>query len=199
MNPKAIATTTIRLKGPSGRHHVFECSEVIDGIAIDPVLPKRFDDTPNEKRPDRHMAWWDVPYVVTGFVHRGPARYDVRCLDGGAWDRSTNRASFPNLESAVEAAKARTWKPLVAEAPKEKLHAFMAYQSTYSAHIVVKPHDMEQVIELCESKSVVWLLRHFEARSWDHAVSEAARLKAAGHGERTWGGMDNAEQPQEAA
>ncbi|GKS91585.1 MULTISPECIES: hypothetical protein [unclassified Acidovorax] len=31
-------------------------------------------------------------------------RYDVRCLDGGAWDRSTNWGSFPTLEQAVECA-----------------------------------------------------------------------------------------------
>ena len=28
-------------------------------------------------------------------------RYDVRCLDGGAWDRSTNLGHFPSLEDAL--------------------------------------------------------------------------------------------------
>ena len=31
-------------------------------------------------------------------------RYTVRCLDGGAWDRSTNYGSFPTLDAALEAA-----------------------------------------------------------------------------------------------
>jgi len=32
-------------------------------------------------------------------------RYDVRCLDGGAWDRSTWWGSFATLEEAVSCAK----------------------------------------------------------------------------------------------
>lgn len=33
-------------------------------------------------------------------------RYDVRCLDGGAWDRSTNRGQFATLEEALAVARA---------------------------------------------------------------------------------------------
>lgn len=32
-------------------------------------------------------------------------RYNLRCLDGGAWDRSTNHGFYPTLEEAVTAAK----------------------------------------------------------------------------------------------
>ncbi|MDD2782108.1 hypothetical protein [Sulfuricurvum sp.] len=32
-------------------------------------------------------------------------RYMVRCLDGGAWDRSTNKGSYPTLEEALKVAK----------------------------------------------------------------------------------------------
>lgn len=32
-------------------------------------------------------------------------RYDVRCLDGGAWDRTTNHGSFKTLEEALEKAR----------------------------------------------------------------------------------------------
>lgn len=32
-------------------------------------------------------------------------RYNVRCLDGGAWDRSTNYGFFPSLETALAKAK----------------------------------------------------------------------------------------------
>jgi len=31
-------------------------------------------------------------------------RYDVRVLDGGAWDRSTNKGSFKTFEEALEIA-----------------------------------------------------------------------------------------------
>lgn len=34
-------------------------------------------------------------------------RYDVRCLDGGAWDRSTCWGMFATLDEAVACAKAR--------------------------------------------------------------------------------------------
>lgn len=33
-------------------------------------------------------------------------RYEVRCLDGGAWDRSTSRGMFPTLKEAVACANA---------------------------------------------------------------------------------------------
>jgi hypothetical protein len=32
-------------------------------------------------------------------------RYDVRCLDGGAWDRSTNWGMFATLDEALSCAK----------------------------------------------------------------------------------------------
>lgn len=31
-------------------------------------------------------------------------RYDVRCLDGGAWDRTTNKGSYKTLEEAMDVA-----------------------------------------------------------------------------------------------
>lgn len=32
-------------------------------------------------------------------------RYDVRILDGGAWDRTTNQGSYDNLDEAIEHCK----------------------------------------------------------------------------------------------
>ena len=40
-------------------------------------------------RPDWLQAWPDG------------VRYTVRCLDGGAWDRSTNWGSYPTLKGAL--------------------------------------------------------------------------------------------------
>ena len=38
-------------------------------------------------------------------------RYDVRCLDGGAWDRSTNWGAFASLEEALQCAQSGpTWR-----------------------------------------------------------------------------------------
>lgn len=33
-------------------------------------------------------------------------RYDVRILDGGAWDRTTNKGNYKTLKEAIEAAQA---------------------------------------------------------------------------------------------
>ena len=45
----------------------------------------------------RRKSWFKTWY--TGF------RYDVRCLDGGAWDRSTCHGMFATFEEALSVAK----------------------------------------------------------------------------------------------
>ncbi len=91
------------------RGFVFACSDVVQGVAINPDLPEDFSDTANEKRPAKHLAWWDVPYIEIEhddhpqFVAhwKGNTRYDVRCLDGGAWDRPTCWGMFATLREAL--------------------------------------------------------------------------------------------------
>jgi hypothetical protein len=92
-------------------------------IEIDPKLPAKFDSTDNEHRPMSHLRWWYRPYIETAtweswnstdedrkakWFAAWPSgtRYAVRCLDGGAWDRSTNRGMFGTLEEAMEVATA---------------------------------------------------------------------------------------------
>jgi hypothetical protein len=111
--------------------------DCVDGIFVDPQLPKRFAQTSNESRPDSHQRWWDRPYIEKytwesmSSGARGPenatqeeraawfeawrrkwfeswpsgTRYDVRCLDGGAWDRPTCWGMFGSLDQAVACAK----------------------------------------------------------------------------------------------
>jgi len=109
------------------------------GIPFNPTLPPHFDNTPNERRPPLHQRWWNRPYVSTYTVERWDAhyatlaeeprarwtesgraewmqawplgiRYDVRCLDGGAWDRSTAWGQFATLDDALECVAAGpTW------------------------------------------------------------------------------------------
>ncbi|WP_456391212.1 hypothetical protein [Hydrogenimonas sp.] len=50
-----------------------------------------------KKNTERRESWFKT--WPTGF------RYDVRVLDGGAWDRSTNKGSYPTFEEALEVAK----------------------------------------------------------------------------------------------
>jgi hypothetical protein len=87
-------------------------------IPVDPKLPARFDDMPNELRPKSHLRWWGRPYIQTErrdlsepmwatWLESWPTgvRYDVRCLDGSAWDRSTCWGSFATLEEAIACAR----------------------------------------------------------------------------------------------
>lgn len=115
-----------------------KAEKIIDGVPINPRLPRAFDRTSNDERPASHQKFWNVPYIVTESVQRldefyasrtdeyaeqgrkhwaeartkwlvsSPegVRYDVRCLDGGAWDRSTWWGNFGSLDEAVSCAKA---------------------------------------------------------------------------------------------
>ena len=120
---------------PAGR---FRARDLVDGVLIDPVLPRNFDSTPNESRPVTQRKWWRLRFIVTDSVaaldayyaersdeyaekcrtewtangrpqwlaaYPSGVRYTVRCLDGGAWDRSTNLGSYPSLPAAIEVAK----------------------------------------------------------------------------------------------
>lgn len=115
----------------------FTAKDQVDGILIDPILPRNFDNIPNEDRPSSHNKWQNFPFIVTetlgendamyadrtdeyaaaGREHWAKARiswmeswpsgtrFETRCLDGGAWDRSTSWGTFPTLEMAVRCAK----------------------------------------------------------------------------------------------
>lgn len=96
-------------------------------VPINPKLPKNFSCTPNEQRPPSHRRWWHRPYIETftwndfalglpedvererrqGWYDAWPSgtRYDVRCLDGGAWDRPTCWGMFATLEEAQACAE----------------------------------------------------------------------------------------------
>lgn len=70
-------------------------------ISVNPKLRANFDSTPNGDRSDTEMRrWWNNP-----FVESHGDRFDVRCLDGGAWDRATWHGSYDNLEDALRHAK----------------------------------------------------------------------------------------------
>lgn len=102
---------------------------------VNPELPPMFDNTPNGERPESHHDWWERPFIVTftweqmappatspispeerersraSWFDEWPSgtRYDVRCLDGGAWDRSTWWGAFRTLEEA-QACEGPAWR-----------------------------------------------------------------------------------------
>ncbi|WP_208454141.1 hypothetical protein [Burkholderia gladioli] len=66
-------------------------------IPLDPDLPEDFDNTPNEQRSKEQLdAWWDHPYGV----ELQDGSIEVRCLNGGAWDRSTHLGVAPDYNAA---------------------------------------------------------------------------------------------------
>lgn len=117
----------------------FQAEDRIDGILINPKLPRHFDSTPNESRPENHMKWWYRAYITTQTIETLDAYYanrdddyanqgreywkgarkqwlkswpsgtshQVRCLDGGAWDRSSSWGAFAELKDALACAKQR--------------------------------------------------------------------------------------------
>lgn len=80
-------------------------------IPLDPVLPPEFDNTDNEARSKEELdAWWDHPFGRT----REDGKIEVRCLNGGAWDRSTflGIADTYNDACALADEKQREWVEL---------------------------------------------------------------------------------------
>lgn len=84
--------------------HTYVAADCRDGVLVDPELPDGFDATDNDRRPKSHGKFQHLPFIVT--VEGEYPGYEVRCLDGGAWDRSTNWGKFPTIEEAVGRAKA---------------------------------------------------------------------------------------------
>lgn len=67
-------------------------------LPVDPELPADFDCTSNDERDASELdAWWDVPYAIT----QGDGTLLVRCLDGGAHDRSTYYGQAQNTDLAL--------------------------------------------------------------------------------------------------
>lgn len=80
-------------------------------LPIDPVVPKRFDSTPNELRSKRQLdQWWDRPYAV----RNADGSLTVRTLSGGSWDRSTALGRAETETEALELARTKLaeWRAL---------------------------------------------------------------------------------------
>lgn len=70
----------------------------MDDVIVDPKQRHMFDNLNNALRPgDEHDDWYGLPYIDS----RGEDRYDVRCYDGGAWDRSTTKGFNLSLYDAI--------------------------------------------------------------------------------------------------
>jgi hypothetical protein len=93
----------------------------VAGIPFNPKLPANFDNAANDRRPASHRRWWNRPFIsteicgeadpfYTKWLQAWPLgiRYEVRCLDGGAWDRPTCWGMFKTVEEAIQRAGGAT-------------------------------------------------------------------------------------------
>lgn len=111
-------------------------------VPTDPALPSNFDDTPNQERSDAELkAWWNRPFAVTC----PDGKLMVRCLDGGAWDRSTcyGVADTHDEARALAREKLLWW---VAIGRKERIYMDEEHQ-TWLARLPHHPHDRIVLIE----------------------------------------------------
>jgi len=110
-------------------------------IPIDPKLRKGFYDTRNEDRSKREIdKWWDTPYAVSA----PDGSFDVRCLDGGAWDRPTFYGRAPDMTAAVELAakKLAKWKAM-----RSRPVAYMKEDGQFDAVLMPqRPDDDVEVL-----------------------------------------------------
>lgn len=100
---ESLATRTFAIPICSCVWHFAQVEDTMPNrIPLDPKLPKAFDATPNDARSKAQFdAWWDRPYGLT----RADGRIEVRCLNGGAWDRSTHLGIADNYDAACALAE----------------------------------------------------------------------------------------------
>lgn len=73
-------------------------------IPLDPALRANFDQTSNAVRSKAELdAWWDHPFGRT----LPDGRIEVRCLNGGAHDRSSSLGIADTYEAACVLAEAK--------------------------------------------------------------------------------------------
>lgn len=72
--------------------------KTVRGIIVNPTLRDGFDNTDNEQRDSLE---WDDWYCLTYVVGEGD-NWQIRCLDGGAWDRSTLRGFSGTMNGAID-------------------------------------------------------------------------------------------------
>ena len=81
-----------------------ELSGVIDGIPVNPTNPPARNKANEHRSAEELMLWWRQPYL--DWNKNGHC--EVRCLDGGAWDRPTLIGDHKKLAGALDVAKQPT-------------------------------------------------------------------------------------------
>lgn len=109
-------------------------------LPVDPELPERFYDTPNDERSETELEqWWQQPFACT----HPDGTLDVRCLDGGAWDRPTFYGQAANMAEACALAdrKLTLWRWMerqpVAAIREKTIAMVLMPQRPHREHVVL--------------------------------------------------------------
>lgn len=106
--PSSSGSTRIGQEAPAAdgrylpKHYPENQTELYLGvIPVNPSLPTDFDCIEHEERSSLEIQhWWGRPFIVSD-TYSGETTWTVRCLNGGAWDRSSGIAF--GLESKAAA------------------------------------------------------------------------------------------------
>lgn len=115
----------------------------------------------------------------------------VPLVDLARENRSKLEESVSRAERFVREARAALSTATVVEAPApvaeaapapDSLPAWYAYQNRWNPGLFVKPYNHDEAVEALNSPSIVWVLKHIEARTQEEALALAAEEQAKGHG-----------------
>ena len=72
--------------------------KTVRGVIVNPNLRDGFDSTDNASRPALETEdWFGLPYIA----YNGSV-WHIRCLNGGAWDRSTLIGFDETMDGAID-------------------------------------------------------------------------------------------------
>lgn len=106
---EAASVATAQSEGLASKATISEPAAINNGIIkkpdgwllVDPPLPEGFNNRDNAQRSALEVVkWWDKPYART----TADGKFDVYCLDGGAWDRATWYGEANSYEEAMQLA-----------------------------------------------------------------------------------------------
>lgn len=142
-------------------------------LIVDPLLPKDFDNTPNEERSEAQITrWWLRPFA-NSLPHGG---FEVRCLDGGAWDRATFYGVAQSLDDAKTLAREKlaNWRRFL-DRP------MMTFDDDGRCNLTVDslhPAWPRAIVYSCDNQELATTM----LEAWDHMLKtdpELAQVKLA--------------------
>ena len=134
--------------------------------------------------------WIDAEIAQKSFTAFGPeAAGELKKIQQTLHD--ANGALLYYLQKLTKTAKRKESEQEGTEGTEQPLIRFMAIQTAYAFEKglkpVIRPHDMGEIVEACNSPSVAGIIRLIEARNIFEAEAIATRKMLGGEMEKTFG------------